>query len=135
MRECPKPFDRAAVSTARRQHKSKRNHTPGSRLPSRYYQSPQGGKYDGLKPGSLDAETRQLLGLGVNCQPSSSSSSSSCIGIRLEKMSDLFVLVQELDPPPWLHRMRELGYPPGYISKLFLLLCSSSSSYQRQLCS
>uniref|UniRef100_A0A1J3GEE3 Zinc finger CCHC domain-containing protein 8 n=1 Tax=Noccaea caerulescens TaxID=107243 RepID=A0A1J3GEE3_NOCCA len=86
MRECPKPFDRAAVSTARRQHKSRRNQTPGSRLPSRYYQSPQGGKYDGLKPGSLDAETRQLLGLG------------------------------ELDPPPWLHRMRELGYPPGYLT-------------------
>ncbi len=19
------------------------------------------------------------------------------------------------DPPPWLHRMRELGYPPGYM--------------------
>ncbi|CAA7014918.1 unnamed protein product [Microthlaspi erraticum] len=86
MRECPKPFDRAAVSTARRQHKSKRNQTPGSRLPSRYYQSPQGGKYDGLKPGSIDSETRQLLGLG------------------------------ELDPPPWLHRMRELGYPPGYLT-------------------
>ncbi|VVA94329.1 unnamed protein product [Arabis nemorensis] len=85
MRECPKPFDRAAVSIARRQHKSKRNQTPGSRLPSRYYQSPQGGKYDGLKPGSLDAETRQLLGL------------------------------RELDPPPWLHRMREIGYPPGYL--------------------
>ncbi|XP_024010806.1 zinc finger CCHC domain-containing protein 8 isoform X2 [Eutrema salsugineum] len=86
IRECPKPFDRAAVSIARRQHKSKRNQTPGSRLPSRYYQSHQGGIYDGLKPGSLDAETRQLLGLG------------------------------ELDPPPWLHRMREIGYPPGYLA-------------------
>ncbi|CAH2065891.1 unnamed protein product [Thlaspi arvense] len=86
LRECTKPFDRAAVSIARRQHKSKRNQTSGSRLQSRYYQSPQGGKYDGLKPGSLDAETRQLLGLG------------------------------ELDPPPWLHRMREIGYPPGYLA-------------------
>ncbi|KAL1208793.1 hypothetical protein V5N11_009307 [Cardamine amara subsp. amara] len=85
IRECPKPFDRSAVSIARRQHKSKRNQTPGSRLPSRYYQSPQVGKYDGLKPGSLDPETRQLLGL------------------------------KELDPPPWLHRMLEIGYPPGYL--------------------
>ncbi|KAL0731154.1 hypothetical protein Bca4012_027248 [Brassica carinata] len=84
LRECPKPFDRSAVSIARRQHKSKRNHI--SRLPSRYYKSAQGGKYDGLKPGSLDPETRQLLGLG------------------------------ELDPPPWLHRMREIGYPPGYLA-------------------
>ncbi|KAH0897196.1 hypothetical protein HID58_046764 [Brassica napus] len=59
----------------------------GSRLiPSRYYKSAQGGKYDGLKPGSLDPETRQVLGLG------------------------------ELDPPPWLHRMREIGYPPGYLA-------------------
>ncbi|CAD6342301.1 unnamed protein product [Miscanthus lutarioriparius] len=23
--------------------------------------------------------------------------------------------LQENDPPPWLHRMRELGYPPGYL--------------------
>ncbi|CAN8243689.1 unnamed protein product [Cochlearia groenlandica] len=85
LRECPKPFDRAAVSIARRQHKSKKNQTPGSRLPSRYYKTPQGGKYDGLKPGSLDTETRKLLGIG------------------------------ELDPPPWLNRMREIGYPPGYL--------------------
>ncbi|KAF8047968.1 hypothetical protein N665_2748s0001 [Sinapis alba] len=84
MRECPKPFDRSAVNNARRQHKSKRNQS--SRLPSRYYKCAQGGKYDGLKPGSLDPETRQLLGLG------------------------------ELDPPPWLHRMREIGYPPGYLA-------------------
>ncbi|KAL3646107.1 hypothetical protein CASFOL_011287 [Castilleja foliolosa] len=21
----------------------------------------------------------------------------------------------ELDPPPWLNRMREMGYPPGYL--------------------
>lgn len=86
LRECPKPFDRSAVSSARKQHKAKKNQASGSRLPSRYYQSSQGGKYDGLKPGSLDAETRQLLGLG------------------------------ELDPPPWLNRMRELGYPPGYLA-------------------
>lgn len=67
MRECPKPFDRSAVNIARRQHKSKRNQS--SRLiPSRYYKSAQGGKYDGLKPGSLDPETRQVLGLGVNLQ-------------------------------------------------------------------
>ncbi|KAJ0242938.1 Proline-rich spliceosome-associated [Hirschfeldia incana] len=86
LRECPKPVDRSAVSIARRQHKSKRNQASGSRLPSRYYKSAQAGKYDGLKPGSLDPETRQLLGLG------------------------------ELDPPPWLHRMREIGYPPGYLA-------------------
>jgi hypothetical protein len=23
--------------------------------------------------------------------------------------------MQELDPPPWLNRMQELGYPPGYL--------------------
>lgn len=26
-------------------------------------------------------------------------------------------VLQENDPPPWLHRMRELGYPPGYLGK------------------
>ncbi|XP_010528466.1 PREDICTED: uncharacterized protein LOC104805556 [Tarenaya hassleriana] len=86
LRECPKPFDRLAVSNARKEHKAKKNLSSGSRIPSRYYQSSQSGKYGGLKPGSLDAETRQLLGLA------------------------------ELDPPPWLNRMRELGYPPGYLA-------------------
>ena len=23
---------------------------------------------------------------------------------------------QPLDPPPWLQRMREIGYPPGYLA-------------------
>ncbi|KAJ4833254.1 hypothetical protein Tsubulata_005087 [Turnera subulata] len=85
LKECPKPRDHVAVNNARRQHKSKRHQKPGSRSASRYYQNSSGGKYDGLKPGSLDGETRKLLGLA------------------------------ELDPPPWLNRMRELGYPPGYL--------------------
>ncbi|XP_050227598.1 uncharacterized protein LOC126677154 isoform X2 [Mercurialis annua] len=85
MKECRKPRNNAAVNNARKQHKSKRNQNAGSRNATRYYQNSSGGKYDGLKPGSLDAETRKLLGL------------------------------RELDPPPWLYRMRELGYPPGYL--------------------
>lgn len=85
LKECPKPRDNAAVNNARKQLKSKRGQTAGSRNASRYYQNSPGGKYDGLKPGVLGAETRQLLGLG------------------------------ELDPPPWLNRMREIGYPPGYL--------------------
>ncbi|VVB09168.1 unnamed protein product [Arabis nemorensis] len=93
LRECPKPFDRSAVNSARKLQKSKRNQNSASRLPSRYYQKPESGKYDGLKPGTLDAETRQLLNLG------------------------------ELDPPPWLNRMREIGYPPGYLgAKLYHIL-------------
>jgi len=52
---------------------------------TRYYQKSPAGKYDGLRAGALDDVTRQLLGLG------------------------------ELDPPPWLDRMREIGYPPGYL--------------------
>ncbi|KAI4352262.1 hypothetical protein L6164_006531 [Bauhinia variegata] len=85
LRECPRPRDNVAVSSARKQHKSKRNQNSASRNPTRYYQNTPAGKYDGLRPGALDAETRQLLGLG------------------------------ELDPPPWLNRMREVGYPPGYL--------------------
>ncbi|GAB2292879.1 hypothetical protein Dimus_027107 [Dionaea muscipula] len=84
-KECPKPRDSTAVNSARKQHKFRRNHTPGSRNPSRYYQSSPGGKFEGLRPGVLDAETRKLLGL------------------------------RELEPPPWLNRMREIGYPPGYL--------------------
>lgn len=85
LRECPKPRDNVAVNNARKQHKSKRGQNPVSRNSTRYYEDPSPGKFDGLQPGTLDTETRQLLGLG------------------------------ELDPPPWLNRMRELGYPPGYL--------------------
>ncbi|KAK9277728.1 hypothetical protein L1049_007275 [Liquidambar formosana] len=85
LKDCPKLRDNAAVNNARKQHQAKKNHAPGPRSLTRYYQNSPGGKYDGLKPGVLSAETRQLLGLG------------------------------ELDPPPWLFRMRELGYPPGYL--------------------
>ncbi|KAI6670500.1 hypothetical protein NL676_005385 [Syzygium grande] len=85
LRECPKPRDNVAVNNARMQHKSKRSQNSSSRNSTRYYEDPPTGKFDGLQPGTLEAETRQLLGLG------------------------------ELDPPPWLNRMRELGYPPGYL--------------------
>ncbi|KAG5112032.1 hypothetical protein JHK82_035301 [Glycine max] len=85
LRECPRPRDNTAVNNARNKHKSRRNQNSSSRNPTRYYQNSPAGKYDGLRPGALDDATRQLLGLG------------------------------ELDPPPWLNRMRELGYPPGYL--------------------
>ncbi|TKY50056.1 Zinc finger CCHC domain-containing protein 8 [Spatholobus suberectus] len=85
LRECPRPRDSIAVNNARKQHKSRRNQNSSSRNPTRYYQNSPAGKYDGLRPGALDDATRQLLGLG------------------------------ELDPPPWLNRMREIGYPPGYL--------------------
>ncbi|GLU10823.1 hypothetical protein SLE2022_276040 [Rubroshorea leprosula] len=85
LKQCPKPRDNAAVIEARKQHNLKRNQSAGSHNSIRYYQSSQGGKFDDLKPASLTAETRQLLGLG------------------------------EFDPPPWLNRMREIGYPPGYL--------------------
>uniref|UniRef100_A0A803QKD5 CCHC-type domain-containing protein n=1 Tax=Cannabis sativa TaxID=3483 RepID=A0A803QKD5_CANSA len=85
LNKCPKPRDRVAVNNARKQLKSKRNQNSASRNQTRYYQNSPAGKYDGLRPGALDAETRQLLGLS------------------------------ELDPPPWLRRMREIGYPPGYL--------------------
>ncbi|KAL8130250.1 hypothetical protein V2J09_019405 [Rumex salicifolius] len=85
LKECPKPRDNAAVNNARKQQKTKRNQNAGFRNAARYYESPARGKYEGLRPGVLDPETRRLLGLG------------------------------ELDPPPWLQRMREIGYPPGYL--------------------
>lgn len=84
LRECSKPRDNVAISSARKQHNAKRNSNPASRGPLRYYQKSKG-KFDDLKPGFLSPETRECLGIG------------------------------ELDPPPWHHRMRELGYPPGYL--------------------
>lgn len=87
LKDCPKPRDNAAVLKARKEHNMKKNQSVGSHNnPTRYYQNSRGGKFDDLKPGSLTAETRKLLGLG------------------------------EFDPPPWLNRMREIGYPPGYLA-------------------
>ncbi len=34
------------------------------------------------------------------------------------------------DPPPWLHRMRQMGYPPGYRSAILLPTCSNCCSLQ-----
>ncbi|EPS69305.1 hypothetical protein M569_05460, partial [Genlisea aurea] len=85
LKDCPRPRDNTAVNNARKEHKSKRNQNPNSRNATRYYQSPRRGKYDDLRPGSLNADTKKALGLG------------------------------EFDPPPWLNRMREIGYPPGYL--------------------
>ncbi|KAF9663948.1 hypothetical protein SADUNF_Sadunf17G0105200 [Salix dunnii] len=104
LKECPKPRDNTAVNNARKQLKIKRNQNSSSRNPTRYYQSSSGGKYDGLKPGSLDTETQQLLGLG------------------------------ELDPPPWLNRMRELGYPPGYLGNPPILLSNIPSLHRIEKC-
>ncbi|XP_042500641.1 uncharacterized protein LOC122078633 [Macadamia integrifolia] len=85
LKECPKPRDNDAVNSARQKHSSKRNQTGGPRQATRYYQDTPGGKYDGLRPGVLSASAREAMGIG------------------------------EFDPPPWLFRMRELGYPPGYL--------------------
>lgn len=63
--ECQKPRDNAAVNSARKQYLSKRNQNTGPRVQTRYYQESPAGKFDGLKPGALSAETRKLLGLGV----------------------------------------------------------------------
>ncbi|GLJ12046.1 hypothetical protein SUGI_0182780 [Cryptomeria japonica] len=85
LKDCSKPRDNTAITNARNEHKSKRAQASGPRCPQRYYQNSPGGKFEGIKPGMLGSETRQSLGIG------------------------------ELDPPPWLNRMRELGYPPGYL--------------------
>ena len=45
-------------------------------------------------------------------------------------LSEYNNLLQENDPPPWLHRMRELGYPPGYLGKLSIHLNISVQSLQ-----
>lgn len=65
LKECPRPRDNVAVNNARKLHKSKRNLNSASRNPTRYYLSSVGGKFAGLRPGVLDAETREVLGLGV----------------------------------------------------------------------
>ncbi|KAL4574580.1 hypothetical protein LXL04_021414 [Taraxacum kok-saghyz] len=85
LKECRKPFNKEVVSNARKLHQLKSKGSSGSLVLTRYYQNTPGGKFDGLKPGYLDPETRKLLGLG------------------------------EFDPPPWLIKMREMGYPPGYL--------------------
>lgn len=85
LKECTKPLNKEVVNNARKLHQSKSNRPSHPRVLTRYYQNTPGGKFDGLKPGCLDIETRKLL----------------CLG--------------EFDPPPWLNRMRKMGYPPGYL--------------------
>lgn len=65
MKDCRKPRDTAAVNIARKQHMSRRIQNASSRNSTRYYQNSPKGKYDGLRPGVLDPETKRILGLGV----------------------------------------------------------------------
>ncbi|TXG57840.1 hypothetical protein EZV62_015669 [Acer yangbiense] len=135
LKECPKPRDNVAVNTARKLLKSKRNLNSASRNPTRYYQSSVGGKYDGLRPGTLGAETRQLLGLGFTAAATRNTCRDAMMAVIRILLSSSYIrrlnccefgcfylvnvvhmfFIQELDPPPWLNRMRELGYPPGYL--------------------
>lgn len=83
LKDCSKPRDNDAITNARKQYQTKHKGNGRSQIPTRYFQDTPAGKYDGLKQGSLSAETRQLLGIG------------------------------ELEQPPWHRRMQELGHPPG----------------------
>lgn len=88
LKDCPKPRDHVAISNARKQHNLKRNLSNVSNRGQNRYYQKTPGKFDDLKAGVLGSETRECLGLREN------------------------------DPPPWLHRMRELGYPPGYLDEV-----------------
>ncbi|VAI00601.1 unnamed protein product [Triticum turgidum subsp. durum] len=88
LKDCPKPRDHVAISNARKQHNLKRNLSNVGNRGQNRYYQKTPGKFDDLKAGVLGSETRECLGLREN------------------------------DPPPWLHRMRELGYPPGYLDEV-----------------
>ncbi|GJP33526.1 hypothetical protein CLOM_g18056 [Closterium sp. NIES-68] len=108
LRDCQRPRDHAAVAAARAVHAEEKGQSGkdgsdarggagGGVGKTRYYGfgGAGGGKgrggggmeerFEGLVPGVLSAELRAAMGIG------------------------------DLDPPPWLRRMRDLGYPPGYL--------------------
>ncbi|XP_078149117.1 uncharacterized protein LOC144544480 [Carex rostrata] len=87
LKDCPKPRDMAAINSARQQHSAKKNISNANhgQKSQNRYYQAKPGKYDDLKPGILGPESRECLGIG------------------------------EFDPPPWLSRMRQMGYPPGYL--------------------
>ncbi|KAI3730550.1 hypothetical protein L1987_61721 [Smallanthus sonchifolius] len=64
LKECPKSFNKDAVNNARKLYQLKSKRPSGPRGLTRYYQDTPGGKFDGLKPGCLDPETRKPLALG-----------------------------------------------------------------------
>lgn len=65
LKECTKPYNNAVVNNARKEYQFKKSKNSGPRVRTRYYQDSPAGKYDGLKPGCLAPETRELLGLKV----------------------------------------------------------------------
>uniref|UniRef100_A0A1D1Z7Q8 Zinc finger CCHC domain-containing protein 8 n=1 Tax=Anthurium amnicola TaxID=1678845 RepID=A0A1D1Z7Q8_9ARAE len=85
LKDCPKPRDNVAINLARKQHSSSKRNSTSGSRNQTRYYQSSSGKYDDLRAGVLGPELRKCLGIG------------------------------EFDPPPWLHRMRELGYPPGYL--------------------
>eukprot|EP00898_Chlorokybus_atmophyticus_P000014 jgi/Chlat1/1012/Chrsp109S01442 len=88
---CSRPFDRAVVEANRQALASTKSHSTPINRKLRYHSEGAGevitaaaSKFEGLQAGVLSPALREALGL------------------------------QELEPPPWLARMRMLGLPPGY---------------------
>ncbi|CAI6005250.1 unnamed protein product [Closterium sp. NIES-64] len=88
-------------------------------------------RFEGLVPGVLSAELRAAMGIGVSgSRPSSVAQANEGTGVPSwfarcgHENATLYIPLcflssppplQDRDPPPWLRRMRELGYPPGYL--------------------
>lgn len=96
LNECPKPRDNLAISNARKEHQLRKNQNGGPHVSTRYYQNTPRGKYDGLKPGALDAETRKLLGLAVIYLTSFLEHCVSCLEIE-------YCFLLEEDFPDLMH--------------------------------
>ncbi|KAK9830123.1 hypothetical protein WJX72_009892 [[Myrmecia] bisecta] len=91
LKECWQARDEQAIAQMRRaMQDAKGANTRANGPAARYYAASswaQEDEYEGLAPGKLSADVREALGIGP------------------------------LDPPPWLTRMRQMGYPPGWIKK------------------
>ncbi|BDA45370.1 probable zinc finger CCHC domain-containing protein 8 at N-terminal half [Coccomyxa sp. Obi] len=84
LKDCLHSKDSDAISRARSEHSERGRN--GFHGSSRYFlqTGASDAEFSDLEPGVLSQELRAAMGL------------------------------KHEDPPPWLHRMRQMGYPPGY---------------------
>lgn len=87
LKECWRQRDNEAIDQAKAGTGIKPAHSAAKRyfLSAPDASAASDAEFEGLQPGKLSTELREALGVGL------------------------------LDPPPWIGRMRQLGYPPGYM--------------------
>ncbi|KAM8962330.1 zinc finger CCHC domain-containing protein 8 isoform 2-T2 [Pelodytes ibericus] len=87
MRDCPKARDPAHITMKRKEFMDACGESGNQNYQQRYHVEEVGERFGKFKPGIISEELREALGISESCLP------------------------------PFIYRMRQLGYPPGWLKE------------------